>query len=183
MNTRWLLMLCVSALLVSTTGCGSKIKVDTQHSQGINFDLYRTYAWHPQGLSMVGIDPLRAQSAHDTIRGTVDSELAGKGIKRAAQGSPDFFVATTIGALSHSHATRWGNATGGFPLGSSEVPLNEEEIREGSIVLDFIDNQSGVLIWRGTAHGVVSPTDDRKAKLETAIRSMLDRFPPKANTK
>ncbi len=179
MFIRWMSFLTATIALCVTTGCGSPVTVQSQHAEGIDYAKYKTFIWHPQGFSSVGIPVQRAQLAQQTIRATVDKELTKKGLKPATFEAPDFYIASTVGAVNHVLVQRWGQGTGGYSGGTTDVPLDEKEVREGTIVLDFIDNQSGELIWRATAHSAVEPTDDPRAKVESAVRSMMDRFPPR----
>lgn len=179
MPIRWMSFFTATIAFFLLTGCGSPVSIQTQHAQGVDYARYKTFIWHPQGFSSVGIPVQRAQLAQQTVRATVDNELTKKGIKPATFEAPDFYIASTVGAVSHAQVRKWGQGTGGYSGGTTDVPLEEKDVREGTIVLDFIDNQSGELIWRATAHGAVEPTDDPRAKVESTVRSMMDRFPPK----
>ena len=172
-----LLLTCITAFAI--TGCGTAATIESQHASGIDFQKYRTYTWHPQGFNTAGIPLQRAQLANQAIRSTVEKELTQKGLKPATFENPDFYITTTVGAVNHTQVQQWGQGTGGYAKGPTDVPLDQKTVREGTIVINFIDNQSGALIWRATAHGAVEPTDDPRAKVESAVRSMIERYPPR----
>jgi hypothetical protein len=165
--------------LLSLSGCGSPVSVKAQHAQEVDFASYKTYTWHPQGMNFVGIPVQRAQLAQQAIKSTVDRELSLKGIKPATFEAPSFFITSTVGAVNLSQVKKWGQGTGGFTPGKTDVALDQEQVREGTIVLDFVDNKTGELIWRATAHGAVEANEDPRAKVEGAVRSMLNQFPPR----
>lgn len=179
MNIRCMILLLTCITAFAITGCGMATTIDSQHAGGISFQKYRSYTWHPQGFNTAGIPIQRAQLAHLAIRTTVDKELTQKGLKPATFEAPDFYITTTVGAVNLTQVRQWGKGTGGYVQGTTEVPLDEEDVREGTIVIDFIDNQSGELIWRATAHGAVETSEDPRPKVESAVRSMMDRYPPK----
>jgi hypothetical protein len=53
--------------------------------------------------------------------------------------------------------------------------------REGSIVLEIVDNKSNQLIWQAAAEGALTGLDDpedAERQVSAAVKDMLSRFPP-----
>jgi len=180
MNFRLMMFFTLGlATLLTLAGCASTAQVESQHAEGVDFGQYKTYIWHAKGVNMVNIPVQRGQLAQQAVKSTVDRELSLKNIKPATFEAPSFYITSTVGAVNRTHVKKWGEGTGGFSQGRTDVALEQEQVREGTIVLDFIDNQTGELFWRATAHGAIEATEDPRAKVEAAVRAMLSRFPPK----
>lgn len=174
--SRAVLLLTVLVL----TGCNA-VQVSTDYDRSVNFSKYKTFAWHPRGMTSVGIPIQRAQFIQTHVKAAVDRELALRGFKPATFEAPDFVIASTIGAVNTTHVQQWGKAEGGFTGGTTDIPVQETQVREASIVINLIDNQNSLPVWQGTAHGVVRETDPDKmrGRVDDIIKSMLSNFPPK----
>ena len=171
----WIAMICLAL-----TGCGSmSAHVTAEHDASVDFSKYKTFAWHPQGMTSMGIPAQRAAAAQTIIREIVEQDLARAGYKHATYGTPDFFIATTIGAVNLTKVRQWGTAEGGFTQTPTQVPVQSEQMREGSIVVDFFDNKTSQLLWRGKAHGAVNPEAKMRPQVEGPMRAMMAKFPPK----
>jgi hypothetical protein len=167
--------------LLFLAGCGTTAQVATDYDPSVDFTKYKTYSWHPRGMTSTGIPIQRAQFIQTHVKASVERELSLRGFKPATYEVPDFYIASIIGAVNTSQVQRWGTAEGGFTQGPSEVPVQESQVREGSIVLNLIDNQNGLPIWQSTAHGAVKEVDNAKMRerVEAVVKAMLAGFPPK----
>lgn len=172
------LLVVVSFMLL--TGCGTAaVQVTAEHDPAVDFSKYKTFAWHPQGMTSIGIPAQRAAAAQTIIREVVEQDLSRAGYKHATYGTPDFYIVSTIGAVNLTKVRKWGTAEGGFTQTASQVPMQSEQMREGSIVVDFIDNKTSQLLWRGMAHGAVNPEANMRPQVEGPVRTMMGKFPPK----
>ena len=74
-----------------------------------------------------------------------------------------------------------GPQPGGTFTKRRERSVKTTEIEVGSIVLDFVDAKSKIIVWRGKAKAVVDDTDspERREKLiKKAVPKILKNFPP-----
>ena len=128
-----------------------------------------------------GNDPF-LESRLRTIPQVIERVLAEKGFQKDPNGRPDFRVAyrvaTEKGRIDSFQDYGWYKRAGGSKdLGTAYVTGYEE----GSLTIDIVNASSERLLWRGTARAVVDdaiPTTERQARLERAVRQLLQSFPP-----
>jgi hypothetical protein len=73
----------------------------------------------------------------------------------------------------------YGYGLGRWPAAAADVRLSQYE--EGTLMLDVIDSSSNELVWRGAAQARIDPNrspQERTRLINSAVRKMLDRFPP-----
>ena len=179
----------VAVAVVQTAG----VKVKTEYDRSANFSALRSYSWLPTPPYRTQTSPdaadrfLSAELIDAPLRATVDRALAAKGLKPAPDGTaPDCFLVyyaafgATINANvlgeHYAYITGWGSPqVGGTPTTALRV------IEQGTVVLDMLDRDKKVAIWRGTATGTVDrdQTDEQRQKRMTnAVSDMFKKFPP-----
>ncbi len=173
---RRILTLLLPVLAAISAGC-STIRVETDYDRGADFSSLRTYAWvkHVKASdSRMMNDPL----IRSHITGSVESELAEMGYRKAAGRDPDFLVAYHIGSrrkidVDHYYYGygRWGRFRG--------HDVSVHRYREGTIVLDIVDARTKQLIWRGWARSVLHGREDAAEDIRASVRKILERFPPR----
>jgi uncharacterized protein DUF4136 len=96
-----------------------------------------------------------------TVVRSLDETLAAKGYRQEA-GRPDFFV-------------KWRVS---IPNRPSLAPLQEPQ---ATLVLDIVDTGSDTVVWRGSGQTELAGSGEaeaREARIEEAVRRILERFPP-----
>jgi len=179
----------VAVSVVQTAG----IKVKTEYDRTADFPALRSYSW-------LATPPYRTQTSPDAgdrflsaelidapLRATVDRALAAKGLKPAPEGTTaDCFLVyyaafgATINANvlgeHYAYLTGWGSPqVGGTPTTALRV------IEQGTVVLDMLNREKKVAIWRATATGAVDrdQTDqERQKRMTSAVSDMFKKFPP-----
>jgi hypothetical protein len=72
----------------------------------------------------------------------------------------------------------WGRPWGYGPAaGFTEV----QAYREGSIVLEVVDNKTNQLVWQAVAEGALSGLSDPRdaeEQVSLAVKKLLEKFPP-----
>lgn len=138
-----------------------------------SFENIRTFAWlegipMPHGFSIVD-----GRFIDDRVRRAVDADLANKGLRPAAGGPPDIYVAysTDLGGLAqdqeHGGEIWWGSVYTTAP--------GEETM---AIALD-IRNPAKKLIWRGAVVRALGSNPEAVGHdLDRAVGDMLAKFPP-----
>ena len=119
--------------------------------------------------------PLHARAGYD-----------GKGYRQEAS-RPDFLVKWHVSVESRPQSTPMATPTfrdvGPMPsAGSTSVPVMvTRQYREGTLILDIVDPGSDTVVWRGSAQAQLAGSGEpqtRQARIQTAVRRILERFPP-----
>jgi len=179
----------MAAVVVQAAG----VKVKTEFDRSANFSALRSYSWLPTPPYRTQVSPevgdrfLSADVIDAPFRTTVDQALAARGLKHAPEGTmADCFLVyyaafgTTINANvlgeHYAYLTGWGSPqVGGTPTTALRV------LEQGTVVLDMLDREKKVAIWRATATGAVDrdQTEQQRAKrLKEAVADMFKKFPP-----
>jgi len=158
----------------ATMDAGSHVR------RGVDFTRYRTFDWGaPDALP--ASDPRfdRNPSFKDYFHGTVERQLADRGLARSVSGKPDLLI--------HYHASiddrvvldRSGAAQGycyDEDCQSGVIPYER-----GTFVLDFIDAKTNAVVWRGWAQqsvdGVLDNPSRMSRQINLAVTRMLQRLP------
>lgn len=186
-------LLCVVGLMTVVAVQAAGVKVKTEFDRSANFSALRSYSWLPTPPYRTQVSPeagdrfLSAEVIDTPFRTTVDQALAAKGLKPAPEGTvPDCFLVyyaafgTTINANvlgeHYAYLTGWGAPqVGATPTTALRV------LEQGTVVLDMLDRDKKVAIWRATATGAVDrdQTGQQRAKrLKEAVADMFKKFPP-----
>jgi hypothetical protein len=174
MNAQRLLLLAAASSLQLLASCSS-ITVKTHADPRADLAKYRTYALSPTPVK--GSRTL-SPTSFATLRSSLDSGLAAKGIHAASK--PSFLVEYSVATRPETSVVMvpgtaanggWSGYVGGTPMLSY--------FTEGSIVLRFVDRATKRVIWRGTATGIVGNRKDHQKSLAEAVRKLLDEYPPK----
>lgn len=173
----------------------SGIATNQDFVPGTNFSGLRTYDWMPDQES--SRDPRGNNDLVDQrIRSAVESGLQAKGFRKATSGDPDFMVAfhlilqdqTDYQTVNNYYGSGWG-VGGMYPRrpGLTTGPVYSTgqttaiEYTQGTLVLDFFDNGSKELVWRGIAEGKVHEANspqERQERADLAVEMILKQFPP-----
>src|SRR4051794_10404514 len=191
---RLAVLLCVVGVAAAAVVHAAGVKVKTEFDRSADFTALRSYSWLPtppyQTQTSPDIDDrfLAADVIDRPLRATVEQALAAKGLTPAAAGAaPDCFLVyyaafgITINANvlgeHYAYLTGWGSPfIGGTPTTALRV------LEQGTVVLDMLNREQKVAIWRATAAGAVDrdQTDQQRARrLKAAVADMFKKFPPK----
>jgi hypothetical protein len=187
-------LLCAVGLLAAAVVQAADLKVKTEYDRNADFSALRSYRWLPTPPYQTQTAPdrqdrfLSAEIIDAPLRATVEQALAAKGLTPAAEGAtPDCFLVyyaafgVTINANvlgeHYAYITGWGSPfIGGTPTTALRV------LEQGTVVLDMLNREQKVAIWRATAAGAVDrdQTDQQRARrLKAAVADMFKKFPPK----
>ena len=113
----------------------------------------------------------------EKLRFILEKAKVAKGITKAGRDKPDFLVAFHIGAQNKVDVTTYGYRYG--PRGRRwGRQVNVQRYKEGTLILDFVDDQSRQLVWRGTVVDAVYRPEDLGDKLNAAVGKILGKYPP-----
>ena len=167
-------------------GC-TPFTVKYDYDSHANYTAYKTYDWYAASKRAQGkADGVENPIMDRRVRSAVERQLAAQGFKTEKTGEPDFLVTyypvyhrgtvyTTTGIGSGWGWRRpWG-------YGVSTQFTEARNYREGSIILEIVDNKTNQLIWQAVAEGALTGLEDPQdadEQVDLAVKKMLSRFPP-----
>ncbi len=164
-----------------TTGGFKEMKLRVDRDPKASIPTGGAYSWmiRPGKVpkdQRVDVLPLRAR-----IREAVERELGRKGYEHVGLGyEVGFLLAYEVavedvldpGSIDREH----GYAPGGLS------PTSTQRYAKGSVIIDVIHPKTKRLMWRGIAEAevtVVATEDEKRKRINEAVRRILERFPPK----
>lgn len=172
--------------LALLAGC-APYTVHFDYDNHANYSAYKTYDWYAASKKAEGkSDGVKNPIMDRRVRGAVERELAAKGLKRDTSGEPDVLITyypvyrqgTVYTTTTIGHGFGWYRPWG-YGIGTQFTEARP--FREGSIILEVVDNKTNQLIWQAVAEGALSGLDDpedAEQQVGEAVRKMLSRFPP-----
>jgi hypothetical protein len=168
-------IITVFALLA--TGCAT-MNVSSHAERGVDFASYGTFDWGPADALPTG-DPRLDNNPffHDYLQGMVEKEMAVKGYRRVANGTPDLLLHyhANVSQRFEVHGAPDSNCTG------PDCEPRVIEYEQGTLVLDIIDARTNKMVWRGWAQdsmsGVIDNQDRLEDQVKKAITRIMARFP------
>ena len=183
------------ACAATSVACGGGLKIQTDYNQMIDYTQFETYAFMPVEDRVDQNDLIAAR-----IRNAISANIEEAGYRKIDDaGSADLVVAwhlildekfstTTTGggysggyygAYGRGYWGRYGYGGGGYGMSTSYTTVNEWT--EGTAVIDIIDREEDILIYRGTAESKIQENVDpqeRTERINDAVARMLADFPP-----
>jgi len=166
-------------------GC-TPFTVTYDYDAQAHFEGFKTYDWYAASSRAKG----RAAGVENPlmdrrVRSAVERELAAKGLRQEKTGEPDLLV-TYYPVYQHRAvvtSTGFGNGWGyrPFGLGMGTSFTEVHPYREGSIVLEIVENKTNQVIWQAAAEGALTNLDDpqdAEEQVGKAVKALLTRFPP-----
>ena len=171
------------AALSTSLGCAA-FNVQTEYDRKAEFAKYRTYDFISAVPGQEQAPSVRNPMVRSWITAAVQRELALKGCTKAPTGvEPDFLVAYHGWGKQRVEVSQYGYGYvpgpyyyGGYAGGG--VVTDVREYVEGTFVLDFVDNQSKLLVWRGTASGTLASSQVTPNDVDDIVRAVVGAWPP-----
>ena len=174
-------MILILFLVVLILSCSSIYNVGYDYDREANLRRLNKYDWQaiPDELEK------NERFMIERIKKVVDTHLEAKGME-ATEERPDFLIATSFGyteklqiwSSGHPYGPPYGRYYyGPYPAGT----VSSYYYEEGTLILDFIDPNSGNLIWRGKAKAYLGKrqTPEKLDKIvNEAVERILVNFPP-----
>jgi len=179
-------------VLSGTTFEAAKIKITTQHHQTYPFANVKTWDWSPDGHGEVKLattadaDPERLRERVEPVLvPAIEREMKARGLEKVSA-SPDvlvnYYVLVVIGQSSQymgqflPSTPEWGVP---IVMGGTQA-LRAYPV--GTVLIDMVAPSLKSVVWRGAAQAEVDldkKPEERRVRLEQAVRDMLKQFPPK----
>jgi hypothetical protein len=191
-------------LIAGLMGCSTAIvKSDFDHE--VNFAGHGTFAWAPQPQKADSTYYAQNSLLENRLQNAVERELAVKGFRRPATGTPDFLIAYRVDfndkqkVMYHGY-DYWSAYNGVYwpiyygyywpgyyrfrpryyytpGLYGTEGPYLRE-YKEATLTLDFLNPETKELIWRGWYVDRVEDVNLSAEKITEAVKRILEEFPP-----
>jgi hypothetical protein len=180
----------VVVLLVLLSAC-STMTVRSDYDPQASFSNLHTYDWLSVSQKVTGAPRLDNPLLDKRIRAAIETQLTTQGYESKASGTPDFYVGffvtlenkTAVSTLNDWYGYRagWGWSYG-VGTGTRYPESYTYQYQQGTLIIDVSDPKTHQLIWRGSAEAEVNPNlsaEKRDARINEAVRRILERFPPK----
>lgn len=156
-------------------GCAHVYDVNYDYDKNADFANLKTYDW----MTISGKSSASRRNS-EYVEEAVNAELQAKDLELSSD-NPDFLITARLGTKNTKSQHILGPQPSGTFTKRREHSVKTTEIEVGSIVLDFVDAKSKIIVWRGKAKAVVDDTDspERSEKLiKKAVSKILKNFPP-----
>jgi len=180
----------VLGLMVLTLGCATSPDVGSDFDPVVRFSDLKTFRWQPPAA-----DGRVNDIVENRVKAAVVDQLSAKGYKEASA-APDFLVTYRAQVTSSSSSnvsmgmsfgrsrSSGGSRSRGSSISVSTNTANVNQMREGTLVLNFLDGKTSDLIWQGSTTGAVEENlspEDRDQRISAAVSRILQEFPPDVN--
>lgn len=172
---------CLLAFVFLAVGAGRVAAQSVSHSfdKDTNFSKYKTYKW----VTIPNAQQLDELTAGQLI-GTLDVELAKKGLKKSQSDNADLYIGYQIASgkgkpLSNPDiGVAYGAGVGG---NAGAATATTTTVHSGQLVLDMYDSATKRLVWRGVVSHAIDPNakpDKRQKHMDKAVEKLLKDYPP-----
>jgi hypothetical protein len=177
------------ALLLACSG----VRVKTDYDPASDFSKLRTFAWidpelreEPRPDNAMPSDPFTRNTLLDRrVRDGVESQLASRGYRAAAEGeSPDFLIRYEVVSrqierdypvyVGGGYGYGWHNGYYGTGVGYGGSSTYDE----GTLIIDVIDPASQQITWRGYGTSQSRDAWMDADRLNRSVTEILKKFPP-----
>lgn len=170
----------VSFLLYSVVVSCSSVKVHTDYDKDTNINDYQTFQWLPfNEIEGKGLNPLYYNELNDKrIKAAVDKQLIARGYTKAttsgqlvlhyhiileAKATP-----ITLDSDDHQYSPQW-----------SKRNVDVYQYTEGTLIIDLMDQDKNMIVWRGWIIGVVDASNmvNSEEAINKAVDLIFEKFP------
>lgn len=164
-------------LLFILASCSS-VRVASDFDKNIDFTKYKTYAYHKNGIDKVEISDLDKKR----ILRSIDEIMASKGFTKSD--NPDILInfftkereQVDINQFNAGWGYGWGWGWNPWMWGGN---TSVYRYAEGTLTIDFIDNNKKELIWQGIGEGTLTKNTNKKDEnIKEFVSKILTLYPP-----
>lgn len=172
-------------LFMATTTSAQQVGTDQRLGSGI--ENYKTYQFSadidkiPQDAVFVGPNNVvlfNNETTRSKIKEAIKYELDAKGYKMV-ESNPDFVVMYMVLEQPAELVTYNGYRLidNGMDTVRTKENVDEVNVKPGTLLLNFLDFDTGKEVWRGYASGVLQPNMvNDQAKIRSAVRSIFSEY-------
>lgn len=174
-----------AVILFAFGGCSPFTKVYSEEEPGVNLHQYYSYKWLPNNGALPG-DPIQYKVGDDVeskIRSAVDIQMQHCGYKVCDSG-PDLLLHYHVVIKNRVYYQRDWECDDAPHEASQHAycqRVRPVHFREGSLILDFMDAETGHQVWRGVAVGIIENLTpaEMNTRIEEAARKIFSKYPVK----
>jgi hypothetical protein len=165
----------ICCLLASCAGVGPSVSVKTDYNHHVSFAAYHTYA-----LDM-GESGLRS-TGQAALADALKTNLASRGITEAPRGKADLVIVPVGFTQEKLHSMPNGTHTyvidhSGYRTGDWVINNDVKQYTEGTIVIDFLDRQKHLVVFRGIGQGAMSTAERNAIGIRDAVQKIVAELP------
>lgn len=183
LQTFLLSLIAVVFVGCASSGPGLQVGADKRTDAGISD--FKTFNWVsdvaeiPNDQLLIGQDGILVfnnKSTRKSIKDAIQTQLQAKGFSRDSN-NPDMLVNFTV--LEQDDQLRTYTRDGYNYLGDGPVDRDAKmvDVEAGTILLNFVNAESGNVVWQGFASSALEETDVKnEATLKSKVNAIFDRF-------
>lgn len=173
-------------MLFILAGCASTgTKVASEARAGADFKNYDTFNWVSEiseipndqiWIGPSGVWVFNNKSTKSTVKDAIESELKARGFTRDPS-NPDILVDFSIIEQQAKLRTYVVGNTSYLAIGPEETDVKMVDVEPGTILVNFINPDTGVQIWQGFASRALDKSDVEDNKIvESKVSTLFDQF-------
>lgn len=169
----------VALLLLGFTACSS-ISTTSDYNPGIDFSSYSTFTIYNGVIKDSKLES--APLAKKRVLEAINNEMQKKGFTPADSADASIIIFAQVGTTEKMNVTDYGYGYGGWwgpnPYGRN---IDVSYYTQGSLVIDFVDNEKDELVWRGIGTAALQDQgtpEERQAFIDEAVAKILSQYPP-----
>ena len=175
----------IYALIVALHGCAPGIAVSTDYDRAADFSVYRTFTLADMNAKG-GVSELNAKRIGRSIR----EVMIEKGFVETDAAADLLVNAVTI--VKHKREitanTNYGYGGGyrpyGYWGGGTVTTFDTYEYKDGSLIIDIVNNKAQKLLWQGIGNAEIDKLPDNPDQfMLKAVKKIMAGFPPTALNK
>jgi len=166
--------------------CASGFQTTADWDPALDFTVFQTWAWAPDGEGNVGIDQL----TNNRVRAAVAAALNDRGLREVQLEQADLGVSYQITTSEQTNytttSTGWGTGWGRSGWSGSTVGVGTSTTRattytNGTLVIGVFSGETQDVLWHGSGttrlRENLSPAE-RTENVNNAVAEVLEPFPP-----
>ena len=181
---RLMMLISMVVLLNPVYAETALLDVKVKHDRKFDFSqLNNNYQWVKRKDSSRELVASTDPDINEYFLSVINKNLAAKGYQQTFDGSASFGVDYEIIIKSsgvQNSLEDYAEQIRRKRLSTTSIPSlpNIKNMKEGTIVLNIMNMETGYLIWIGYAEAVVVEKKNREELIDQAISKMLAKFPP-----
>ena len=174
-----MIKISILIILIAIAGCSS-ISVTSDYDIYADFNSYKSFHIYRGVLKDSKLEkvPLVKKRILESIKSVMQS----KGFTETDSLKADltiYALANTAEKMNvNSYGYGYGYGWGPYPYGRN---IDVSYYTQGSLIIDFVDNEKDELIWRGIGTAVVQDKgtpEEREKYINEAVTKILEQYPP-----
>lgn len=170
------LQACLALLIL--TACSNEIRVYTDRDPDYDLWTYKTFDWSQKADIEKGNNPLYYNELNDKrIKTAVSEELVNRGFA-ASTDNPDLMIHYHI--IVDDQSMVINEPYGHYGPYWTHMHTSVYAYREGTLIIDLMDQKTNNLIWRGWAESAIEGMYDRERVdhlIKASVEKIFRKFP------